>query len=63
MKFRSCFNIFEKEESTLPIDDIDFFADEIDIVVLDDDIEAENELLKHQISKQIYTDIDDIEIR
>ena len=65
MKFRSCFNIFEKDEpleQALPTDDIDFIEEEVDIMV-DEEIEQENEQLRYQISKELDVDMDDIEIR
>ena len=65
MKFRSCFNIFEKDEpleQPLPIDDIDLFEEETDIVI-DEEIEQENEQLRYQISKQLNTDENDIILR
>ena len=65
MKFRSCFNIFEVDEpleQALPTDDIDFFIEEVDVIV-DEEIEQENEQLRYQISKELDVDMDDIEIR
>lgn len=62
MKFRSCFNIFEDgellEDQPLPTDDIDFFEEEIDVIV-----EDENEQLRYQISKHLNTDENDIIIK
>ena len=65
MKFRSCFNIFEEDEpleQPLPVEDIDLFEEEVDIVV-DEEFEQENEQLRNQISKQLNTNADDIIIR
>lgn len=65
MKFRSCFNIFEVDEpleQALPTDDIDFFIEEVDVIV-DEEIEQENEQLRYQVSRELGVDMDDIEIR
>lgn len=65
MKFKSCFNIFEVDEpleQALPTDDIDFFIEEVDVIV-DEEIEQENEQLRYQVSRELGVDINDIQMR